>query len=265
MMHLILVLLGDYYFYQLGKRVVGNVGTRIGFLMYLVSHQSCIIVIRCFTNSVEAVLFLVGLYYYIDVREKFNKNAVILAFVLSVSFVIRNTSPLPWIAVLVSAFILPSHRAYSCSELSNVQEVSLHFSKQHSLLGKPQKINFIYRVPVVIMGIGFDSWYFGELTITSYNFLRVNILEGLSKQFGVDPMNNYVKVKLAEMLHIAYPIGIYAIVKYTRESLLSKKQFPFIAVIIVSHIFIISMIAHKEQRFAFPILSLVFMLIGYFL
>jgi hypothetical protein len=65
MMHLILVLLGDYYFYQLGKRVVGNVGTRIGFLMYLVSHQSCIIVIRCFTNSVEAVLFLVGLYYYI--------------------------------------------------------------------------------------------------------------------------------------------------------------------------------------------------------
>jgi phosphatidylinositol glycan class B len=115
------------------------------------------------------------------------------------------------------------------------------------------------------MGIGFDSWYFGELTITSYNFLRVNILEGLSKQFGVDPMNNYVKVKLAEMLHIAYPIGIYAIVKYTRESLLSKKQFPFIAVIIVSHIFIISMIAHKEQRFAFPILSLVFMLIGYFL
>jgi phosphatidylinositol glycan class B len=116
---------------------------------------------------------------------------------------------------------------------------------------------------VVIFSIGLDSWYFGELTITSYNFFRVNILEGLSKQFGVDPMDAYIKTKLRNMLNVAYPVAIYAIVKYTRETLFSKKQFPFISVIIMSHILIISLVAHKEDRFAYPILSLIFLLIGY--
>jgi hypothetical protein len=88
MMHLILVLTGDYYFYQLGKKVVGDIGARIGFLLYLMSNSTSLILLRCFTNSVEAVALLVGLYYFVDVREKFNKSAVMLAIVLATSFVI---------------------------------------------------------------------------------------------------------------------------------------------------------------------------------
>jgi hypothetical protein len=36
-------------------------------------------------------------------------------------------------------------------------------------------------------------------------------------------MNDYIKVRIPRMFHIAFPLGVYAMVKYTRESIFSKR------------------------------------------
>jgi hypothetical protein len=48
-------------------------------------------------------------------------------------------------------------------------------------------------IPVVFLAVGVDSYYYGYFpVITSLNFMRVNVSEGLSKYFGSDPFHYYV-------------------------------------------------------------------------
>lgn len=58
---------------------------------------------------------------------------------------------------------------------------------------------------MVLASIALDSFYYGSLTFTFYNFIRVNILEGLSKQFGTDPRDSYLKIFLRDKFGVAYP------------------------------------------------------------
>ena len=42
--------------------------------------------------------------------------------------------------------------------------------------------------------------------LTSYNFLRVNILEGLSEYFGSDPKHKYILGFAPEIFTLMYPV-----------------------------------------------------------
>lgn len=66
-------------------------------------------------------------------------------------------------------------------------------------------------LPVIGLCILLDSVYYGQFTVTSLNFLRANILEGLSKYFGTDPFYYYVFIYMPSWFTIAYPAVIYAV------------------------------------------------------
>ena len=71
----------------------------------------------------------------------------------------RNTSPVGWIPLLL---------------LKIVQNQSF---KAFIISG------FLVAIPIAAICIGLDTLYFGgdKVTITSYNFMNVNLVEGLSK------------------------------------------------------------------------------------
>lgn len=84
---------------------------------------------------------------------------------ISISFMMRNTSPVGWLPLII---------------LKIIYQKSL---KAFLLSG------FIIAIPIISICILLDTMYFGadKITITSLNFLKVNVVEGLSKYFGEDP------------------------------------------------------------------------------
>ena len=57
--------------------------------------------IRCFTNSLEEMLNVIGLYYYVKVDNKIsNPQTYIFTGLVSLQFMMRNTSPVGWLPLL---------------------------------------------------------------------------------------------------------------------------------------------------------------------
>ena len=77
------------------------------------------------------------------------------------------------------------------------------------------KALIIVAIPVIALTVLVDTLYFaGTITMettpvfTSYNFLRRNILEGLSEYFGSSPRTKYIFGFAPEIFTLMYPIVI---------------------------------------------------------
>jgi phosphatidylinositol glycan class B len=164
LMHLPLVVLGDYYFFKVANRLIGNTGARLSLYLYFGCASYNSYYIRCLGNSVETILGMIAFYHFLDVKNKFDKNVIIMTFCLSISFVIRISSPAGWLPLLFwKLFADKSFFAFL-------------------------KAGFLIFIPTVLSSIAIDSIYYGELTFSGYGFLKFNIIENKSRFFGVEPM-----------------------------------------------------------------------------
>jgi hypothetical protein len=114
-------------------------------------------------------------------------NTIIMTALISIAFMMRNTSPIGWIPLLA-----------------------------HKVLFKGSLPPFIISailvaVPIIAFCTYVDSWFYGgdDWTFTGINFLRVNVLHGLSKYFGEDPWYWYQAFSLVNYTAI-YPLMVYA-------------------------------------------------------
>lgn len=191
--HSILVILSDRFFWKLGKKALGIPATRFAFIFYLSNRVFNEYYVRCFTNSIETIFQIIAFYYYMDVKDRFNKTTAIMTALISVSFMMRNTSPVGWIPLLVLKII---HDKSFCAFAT---------------------AGFLVALPTMCACVLIDSLYFGEFAITSYNFLRANILEGLSYYFGTEPWYFYVTLYLPWMFHISYIPLLYSFYVYVND------------------------------------------------
>jgi hypothetical protein len=138
--------------------VVGTHATRIAFLLYLTNKAFNEIIIRCFANGIETILNIIAFYYFIRCKDKFNKNYVIITVLLSINFMIRNTSAISWVPLfLIKIFKKNSFKALLTSLI-------------------------LIAIPVVSLCVLLDSYFYGmdHITITPLNFLYYNVLLGYS-------------------------------------------------------------------------------------
>lgn len=98
--HLPIVLLCDYFFWKILKRVLLQDAARLGFALYFFNRYMQMYLIRTFTNSLETTFTTVAFYFYLDQKDKLTLNTVILTAFISFSFMIRTTSPVGWIPLL---------------------------------------------------------------------------------------------------------------------------------------------------------------------
>ena len=119
-------------------------------------------------------------------------------------------------------------------------------------------------LPCIAFMIYVDSLYYGgeDWTITSYNFLRVNVLEGLSKYFGEDPWQQYIINWSAGFFLSMYPFVAYANTVGHIDIMWSKEQIPYLAYYIIFYILVFSLIPHKEARFLVPLIPFLLLLTG---
>jgi len=181
-----------------GKKTVGHPATRIALIFYFSNRFFNEMMIRCFTNSLETIFHIIAFYYYLEVKNTFNKNCAIMTGLITLSFMMRNTSPVGWIPLLIIKVI------------HNGSLIPFIIS------------GIVIAVPLMAVTIALDTIYYGgdEITITSLNFLKVNVIEGLSKYFGEDPIFTYVAALMPTAFTVLYPavlIAFYVYFKETRE------------------------------------------------
>jgi phosphatidylinositol glycan class B len=238
------VIVCDRFLWLIGKQTVGKNATRVAFLFLIISRIYNEIITRCFSNSIETIFQTIAFYYFLQVKNRFDFNVVMLTALLTVSFMIRNTSPIGWPPILLMKII-----------------------KDRSLIPLLFAGAFVF-VPTVALCVLVDSYYYGMKdfpVVTAYNFVCANLAEGLSKYFGTEPPHFYLLAVMPLIFTVAYPASLVAPITYARDALRSKGQPPYMAVFSGFYFLLFSLIAHKEPRFLLPIVPLIFLMVGYLL
>lgn len=113
--------------------------------------------------------------------------------------------------------------------------------------------------------IGLDSWYYGEFTITAFNFYHFNTVLNGSALYGTHPLYWYFVVGIPTVIGTMTPNLFYAVRfilsmwnkqtsrRRTHFALISK-LFPLICCVWTVMVF--SLNPHKEFRFLLPILPI---------
>ena len=120
------------------------------------------------------------------------------------------------------------------------------------------------------MGVGFlvgagvntllDSLFYHEAVFTPYVYYRVNITEGKAASMGTSSFLVYAGVLIAVIL--TPPLSIFLLGAGFRQAVASKFDRP----IVVSVLFFIlghCLVAHKEERFLFPVLNVLPIFVGW--
>jgi phosphatidylinositol glycan class B len=153
----------------------------------------------------------------------------------------RNTSPIGWLPILF---------------------IKMYKDKSFKAL---LIAGFIIALPLLAILILIDTHYYASdtLVITSMNFLKVNLIEGLSKYFGDDPFYWYILVFLPGCVTVLFPFALVSYYVYYKDQT-SKLEVPYICYYVVFYLGVFSLIGHKEIRFLIPILPFTFLMVGYF-
>lgn len=112
----------------------------------------------------------------------------------------------------------------------------------------------------IALNIELDHGFYHQWIFTPYTYYKVNIIEGKAADFGTSPFIVYI----GELIGITFapPISILLLYFGFRAAILKKLANPFsltVLFFIVGH----CIVAHKEDRFLFPVLSVLPVLIGW--
>jgi GPI mannosyltransferase 3 len=105
---------------------------------------------------------------------------------------------------------------------------------------------------IILIGIGIliDRWFYGNWTLTTWNYFNQNILQNRVSDFGIRPWWYYIERTFIQGIppfSIIYIVSFVLVFIYKRKDLLTWTIFPFL--------FIHFIIGHKEIRFLFPVIG----------
>lgn len=156
--HSLLVIAGDLFLWKSGKKYLGTEGTKIAMLLLLVCRAQTEFITRCFTNGVEQILSVIAFYFYLEQKNRFNLNTVMLTATITLSFMMRNTSPIGWIPLLAIKVLF---------ERALVPFLIAGIFVAVPIMGLTVYVDTMY----YLRDVDFSRWVF-----TSYNFMKVNIV-----------------------------------------------------------------------------------------
>jgi hypothetical protein len=96
-----------------------------------------------------------------------------------------------------------------------------------------------------------DSWLYGDFVFTPYRYFKSNILEGVASNFGVSPWYGYFVDFNSTFRAVTGVLSFISMV-----TLLWKRPKSILAWVFWAFVIGHSLVAHKEERFLFPVLML---------
>ena len=218
----------------------------------------------CWFESEEARRFglrwltLAGCVPYLAVRTS-SENAAASFFLLGFALLMRELRP-----DRAAASPLPAARALAGGALLGLA-FEARFQVAFMILGLGAWLLGVARLrprSLVLLGVGIsgplvaalfiDRWGYGEWVFPPWSYARVNLLEGrAAAAYGTQPFFAYLYITLANIfapLVLLTTVGLILCWLRRPRHVISLVTLPFV----LGH----SLIAHKEERFMFPVLLL---------
>ncbi|MCD4793336.1 MAG: hypothetical protein K8R54_08900 [Bacteroidales bacterium] len=101
---------------------------------------------------------------------------------------------------------------------------------------------------IIVVGVYLDYLFYNEFVLTSFNYLKLNLIEGKASDFGTSPWWYYIVVFLGVA---GPPISIVLLASFLIGT--KKLRNDLSVWIIIPFILVHFILAHKEMRFLFPI------------
>ncbi|MBX3233039.1 MAG: hypothetical protein KIT84_12785 [Labilithrix sp.] len=207
------------------------------------------------------VLTLLGFFPYLFVRtssESASMAALTAGFAVLLAGATRDgarwTAPLPPRSAVLGGFLLGL-------------AFELRFQTAFASLGIAAWLGVVARrrallllpggLGAVVLGALADRWGYGAWELPAWTYFRANLLEGAAGMFGTDPPFSYLWLTPANVfLPVVVAVMIAVAVAWRRNLRhpLTAATLPFVVV----H----NLIAHKEERFLFPVAVLVVALVS---
>jgi len=127
-------------------------------------------------------------YYYLNIKPKiFDKSLSFLTLAITLSFTVRSSSIVGYIPLALIAIF-----------------------KDPRFLVAILVAGLTITIPVVLINLMSDAYFYGYFTVPQYNFVYVNVVMGLSKFFGEMPWYYYVEHLYNEFCEIeSYGLPVF--------------------------------------------------------
>lgn len=208
------------------------------------------------------VLFILNFSWWIPfTRTLFSSEmlSALLFFGAIFLYILKSESRPRWLIPLLTGFL------FSLSFYARFQTLFAIAGFGCWMLFFERKYNKL--LPLIagfIIGTGLnlelDHSFYHQWVFTPYTYYKVNILEGKAASFGTSPFTVYI----GELIGITFapPISILLLFFGFRAAILKKLADPLsltVLFFIVGH----CIVGHKEDRFLFPVLSVLPIFIGW--
>ena len=212
----------DYYTVAFAAKIFGRQIIRPAQFLVMTNPFHTCYSIRTFTNSLEATLTAVALYYwpYAGIEQK-RSNFHISLMIIAMTLVLRPTAIVLW--------VIPGlNHWFNCG-----------FSPLVALKG------ILAIVASQVITVGIDSIFYKKIVFTTFNFIQFNFLSNSSSFYGVHPVWWYFIV--------AVPVILGPFILFVRTT---GNRVLLATVIFTISIF--SSMQHKEVRFLYPLSPILF-------
>lgn len=214
---------GEYKFYEWSKNKWALYSLCINWYWYYCATRTLI-------NTLETAFTMIALSIF-PWRDS-NVRSIKYFWIVGFLCMIRPTAAIIWLPLCIY---------HLCTSLEN-------------------KLNLISRYSVICIiccfsSILLDTYYYGTLTISPWEFFRVNVLYKVGDLYGTQHVLWYIVCGLPVLLGCHYVLLLLCILQITKHPSSFHRQ-AVMLVVIVWTFGIYSLLAHKEFRFLLPLLPM---------
>lgn len=241
-MNCLLVAAGDLFLYKLAAVHFDELTAKLSLVMFLFNKQSILIFGSTLTNGVEGIMAVIGLYFFarvfnnkerkLDMVHKRNE-VYAMTFAITLAFLVRSSSLVGWIPLALVAIL--SHR----DNFMAIVEAGVYVT-----------------VPLVLFSIAIDSFFYGRLTCPQFNFVYINVVEDIAKNFGTHPADFYVW-EIQEFViafRPLFPLALGSFLFMTFRGLSFDRM--ILGLFVATNFIVLSLLKHKEMRFLAMVLPI---------
>ena len=254
----------DFMTWRMANKVYGSghAATSAALALTVLSPWQWFCSVRTFSNSLEATLTIISLYYFpwssfLGSSSEQGKGAgrnggaeysslYAALTAAAAAFYLRPTNIIIWLSISVC-----------------LMWYSRSLEKAASLVGAAALVG----TTIVVTFASADRTYYGDWTFPPLRFLQFNIVQSLAVFYGRNRPDYYVSEGIPLLLTTALPfavMGIYLSLGGSRspttQGTTQERTLSVFAATVIATVLVLSTIAHKEVRFIYPLLPMLHIL-----
>lgn len=233
----------DLFVYLIAVKLFNSKVAKIALLFSLTSWFNYFASVRILSNVLESTVTIIAFYYWIPLIYNLKKNDSLPVYDLVKVVCLISLGP----------FIRTSNIIIAVYFLSILFFNIRDFNRFYNVFGITLLIGL---VALLIEGLLNYSFY-GKFIIPHLNFIYINVIENVSSFYGHEPWHWYISSGLPTVLGPLVLLIPFSFCNRQKHKT-SKSILYFSAYVVLA----LSFISHKEFRFLFPILPLLFIYFG---